>query len=220
MASPLMGQNNTSSPYSTRGFGEIEQFNSAFTRSLGGVQNGIRTQRSIAFSNPASIGALKHVVFDFGFRSQYSQLSLDQKIRTQYSGNFNYFNLAFPVYKKQLLKDSSTNKNQNKLYKEYKTIWASGFGVSPYSSINSSYYTIQKFNNDSIIDQGNYYSKTGGLSQLYWMNGVNLSNFFIDTFHRIQRRTWQALADPRLSKISSTWSSPGAPHRGGGLPSS
>ena len=174
-AIPLKGQNNTNSPYSTRGFGEIEQFTSAYSRALGGVQNGIRTQRSIAFSNPASISGLKYVAFDFGFRTQYSQLSLDQKTRTQYAGNFNYFNLAFPVYKKQLLKDSSTNKNKNKLYKEYKTIWASGFGISPYSSINSSYYTIQKFNNDTIIDQGNYYSKTGGLSQLYWMNGVNIT---------------------------------------------
>jgi hypothetical protein len=34
-------------------------------------------------------------------------------------------------------------------------------------------------------------------------------------------RTWQSLTDPRLrNDLHCTWSSPGAPHRGGGLPSS
>jgi hypothetical protein len=165
-------QNNTSSPYSTRGFGEIEQFSNAYSRALGGVSNGIRTSRTISLSNPASVGAMKQVSLDFGFRVQYSKVYTDSSARTNYNGNFNYFGLAFPVYKKQILKDSSRIKNQNKLYKEYRTLWAVAFGIAPYSNINVSYFKIQ----DTTYGQlGNYYSKRGGLSNLYFINAVNLT---------------------------------------------
>ena len=164
-------QNNTSSPYSTRGFGEVEQYVNAYSRALGGASNGIRSSRTISLSNPASVGAMKQVSLDFGFRVQHSKVYTDSSARTNYNGNINYFGLAFPVYKKQILKDSSTKKNENKLYKEYRTLWAVAFGITPYSNINVSYYKIQ---DTSYGQLGNYYSKRGGLSRLYFINAINL----------------------------------------------
>ena len=165
-------QNNTSSPYSSRGFGEIEQYSNAFSRALGGSSNGIRTSRTISLSNPASVGAMKQVSLDFGFRAQYSKVYTDSSARTNYNGNINYFGLAFPVYKKQVLKDSSSKKSENKLYKEYRTLWAVAFGITPYSSINVSYFKTK----DATYGQlGNYYSNLGGLSRLYLINAVNLT---------------------------------------------
>ncbi|MEZ4804610.1 MAG: hypothetical protein R2852_03785 [Bacteroidia bacterium] len=165
-------QNNTSSPYSTRGYGELESFSNAFTRSLGGSINGIRTNRSISFSNPASIGALKQVSLDFGFRGEQSKIYNAEIAKTVYNGNFSYFGLAFPVYKKLVVKDTSGGKTDSKLYREYKTIWSLGFGLTPFSNVNASYYKIQDTSYGQI---GNYYSKSGGLNRVYLMNAVNIT---------------------------------------------
>lgn len=166
-----MAQNNTSSPYSTRGFGEPEPFINAFSRSLGGSINGIRTARTLSLSNPASLGAIRQVSLDFGFRADYYKIYNSNAAKTGYNGNFNYFGLAFPVYKKLIIRDTSTQKNENKLYREYKILWAMAFGLTPYTNINVSYYNIV----DTTYGQiGNYYSKRGGLNRFYIMNAVNL----------------------------------------------
>lgn len=171
LCSAAQAQNNTSSPYSTRGFGESEQFVTAFGRALGGASNGIRTQRTVSLSNPASLGAIRQVSLDFGFRGDYSKIFSETAAKTSYNGNFNYFGLAFPVYKKLLIRDTSTTKNENRLYREYRTLWSMAFGLTPYSNINVSYFKIQ----DTTYGQlGNYYTRRGGLSRFYLMNAVNL----------------------------------------------
>ncbi len=171
ISSLAMAQNNTGSPYSTRGFGEPEPFINAFSRAMGGTINGIRTQRTLSLSNPASLGAIRQVSLDFGFRVDYSQIYNATATRTAYNGNFNYFGLAFPVYKKLIVRDTSTVKNENKLYREYKTLWSLAFGLTPFSNINVSYFKII---DTSYGQMGNYYSKRGGLSRFYLMNAVNI----------------------------------------------
>lgn len=167
-------QNNTVSPYSTRGFGESEAFINAFSRSLGGAINGIRTSRTVSFSNPASFAALRYVSLDFGFRADYAKTYSELAAKTQYNGNFNYIGLAFPVLKKLIILDTSKNKSnsENKLYREYRTRWSVGFGLTPYSNINVAYTKIQDTTYGQLY---NLYNKRGGLSRFYLVNAVNLS---------------------------------------------
>lgn len=170
-------QNNTHSPYSARGIGEIEQFNGAYNKALGGVSNGIRSTRFISFSNPASIAALKQVVFDFGFYAESGQSSTSNASRTYYNGNFSYITLGFPVWKKEILvKDTSKVRNtgatKTNIIKTYKTIWSSAMGLTPYSNIGTSYFKSQDTTYGNLI---NFYAKTGGLSRFFIMNGVNLT---------------------------------------------
>jgi hypothetical protein len=170
-------QNNTHSPYSARGIGEIEAYNGAYNRALGGVSNGIRSTRFISFSNPASISALKQVVFDFGFHAESGQSNTANASRTYYNGNFSYIVLGFPVWKKEILvkdtsKKKSTGTTKTNLIKTYRTIWSSAMGLTPYSNIGTSYFKKQDTTYGSII---NFYAKTGGLSRFFIMNGVNLT---------------------------------------------
>ncbi len=166
-----VAQNNTNSPYSTRGYGELEPFSSVFSRSLGGASNGLRTKRSISLSNPASLGALSQVSLEFAFRGEHSTLYNSNARKTSYNGNFNYFSLGFPVYRKPEFRSDTSKASQNKLYKEYRTIWSSAIGLSPFSNVNTSYYKLQ----DTTYGQiGNYYQKTGGLNRLFFMNAVNI----------------------------------------------
>jgi long-subunit fatty acid transport protein len=169
-------QNNTSSPYSIRAYGEVEDFNTAFTRALAGASNGIRNERSYSFSNPASLGYLKKTVMDFGMRADYTKLQGDSGIKTSNNGNFNYFSLAFPVFRKSILIEDSSNVDAEtqklKIYTEYKNIWNMAFGFSPYSSINVTY---TKLFDTSYGKIGNYYSRTGGLSRFLLSNAVNLT---------------------------------------------
>ncbi|HEY1047768.1 MAG TPA: hypothetical protein VGF79_15105 [Bacteroidia bacterium] len=172
-------QNNTSSPYSIRAYGEMESFSSAFSKSLGGAINGIRSSRSVSFGNPASLGAIKIVNLDFGFRLDYSEVYSDVARKTSNNGNFNYFALSFPVYRKPIVKKDTTIKTAgnitNKLYTEYDNIWCTSFGFSPYSSINAGY---NKTIDTTYGQLYNAYSRIGGLNRVYLMNAVNLSKNF------------------------------------------
>ncbi len=172
----LNAQNNTSSPYSIRGYGEMEGFNNAFCRALGGASNGIRTEHYFSFSNPASLGATKLVLLDFGFRVDYSHVYSDSASKTRYNGNINYFSLSFPVYRKPIIKkdtsSSAIKSKTTKLYTEYRSIWNAAFGFMPYSSINSTYSKLKDTSYGLI---GNYYSRTGGLTRLFFMNSVNIN---------------------------------------------
>ncbi|MDP2176306.1 MAG: hypothetical protein Q8K70_10400 [Bacteroidota bacterium] len=166
----ITAQNNTSSPYSARGFGEFEQFNGVYNRSLGGVINGIRSKRTVSLSNPASLGAITQVSFEFAFRGDYSTVYNASAKNQSFNGNFNYFSLAFPVYRKQEITKDTVNKT--KLYKNYHTIWSSGIGLIPFSNVNTSYFRTKDTSYGRI---SSVYSLTGGLNRLYWMNAVNIN---------------------------------------------
>ena len=174
--SAISAQNNTSSPYSIRGYGELESFNTAFSRSMGGASNGLRSPRAISYSNPASIGAVNMVLLDFGFRADGSKVYSETAVKTKYNGNFNYFSLSFPMYRKSVIKkDTTVRSKTTRLYKEYRTVWAGAFGITPYSSINAAYSKIK----DTTYGQiGNYYSSIGGLSRLFFINSVNITRNF------------------------------------------
>lgn len=161
---------NTLSPYSAKGIGEYEPFMNAYNRSLGGVMNGLRGKRSVSYDNAASLGAIQNVILDFGFRGDYSKIYNESAQKTSFNGNFNYFLLGFPVLRKQELKKDSIN--QTKLYKTYKSIWTTAFGINPYTNFNSDYFRVKDTSYGTVV---NTYSVKGGLSRLFWMNAINIT---------------------------------------------
>lgn len=169
----LSAQNNTNSPYSSKGFGEFESFNNAYTKSLGGVSNGIRSSRNFSFSNPASLGALKNVVFDFALRVDYTKVYNKTNSKATYNGNFNYFTLGFPVLRTAEYKKDTTIKD--KLYKTYKTVWSTAIGFMPYSNTNSTYFREK----DTVFGKTlTEYQIKGGLTRIFWTNAFNFNKNF------------------------------------------
>lgn len=169
-----VAQNNTKSLYSSRGVGELETFNHAYSKSLGSAINGIRSSHMISLSNPASSAALKYVYYDFGLRADAGKSYTNDSANTFFNGNFNYLVIGFPVWRKDTTKYTNT-KVSNNIQVDKKTIWSAAFGFAPYSSIGSAYFkTIDtSYGKQTII-----YSNTGGLSRVFLQNGFNLSNHF------------------------------------------
>ncbi len=154
-------QNNTNSPYTRFGFGDISDTNNGEQRAMGGVSIGSRINSSINTVNPASYSAVDSMtfMFDFGVAGLLSHFSDSRGGVTKGNGNIEYLSLQFPLAK-----------------------WL-GFsaGASPYSFVGYDFYnkgtniTINQPQNDTVS-----YTKTfngsGGFSQVYMGLSANLFN--------------------------------------------
>ncbi len=172
----LVAQNNTQSAYSARGIGEINSFENAFSKALGGLSNGIRSEHFYSFANPASLAGLKNVSCDFAINGAFGKAYTTQATRTFYNGNFGYFNLGFTTYQKELRKKVKQDSSETtSIIKDYKTIWATAIGFSPYSSIGSAY---TKTTDTNFAKYTSNYKNYGGLNRINLANAVNLNKNF------------------------------------------
>jgi hypothetical protein len=157
-----VAQNNTNSPYTRFGYGELIEANSGEQRAMGGIGIGSRNNSSINAMNPASYSAVDSMtfMFDFGMTGLLSRFSDPTGSTTKFNSNLEYLNMQFPVNK-----------------------WL-GFsaGLLPYSFSGynfSNIDSIQVENNTSTPDTEYYsslYSGTGGISQVYAGLGAKLFN--------------------------------------------
>lgn len=158
-----VGQNNTNSPYTRYGYGELVDVNSAEQRAMGGTAIGMRNGSSINAANPASYSAVDSTtfMFDVGLTGLFSRFSDPNGSKTSFNSNLEYVNLQFPITK-----------------------WL-GFsaGMLPYSFSGYDFHDT-----DSVSMPGNsadpayaYYARkytgTGGISQVYSGIGLKLFNF-------------------------------------------
>jgi hypothetical protein len=155
-----VGQNNTNSPYTRFGYGEISDNNSGDQRAMGGVSIGSRSKNSINTVNPASYSAVDTMtfMFDIGTSLLASRFTNTNGSKTTINSNLEYLTMQFPLSK------------------------SVGFsaGLLPYSF---SGYDFSKSDSIQLIDNTNetiYYSKQfngkGGFSQVYSGLSVNLFN--------------------------------------------
>jgi len=155
-----IGQNNTNSPYTRFGYGDIVDNNSAEQRGMGGIGIGTRSNQSINALNPASYSAVDSMtfMFDLGTSVLASHFSDKTTGKTTLNSNLEYITMQFPLAK-----------------------WL-GFsaGMLPYSFLGYNF-----FSNDSTIMNSNSsttnyvnYSKSfvgaGGFSQVYAGLSANL----------------------------------------------
>lgn len=159
-----VGQNNTNSPYTRYGFGELVDVNSAEQRAMGGTAFGLRNGSSINAANPASYSVVDSTtfMFDLGLTGLFSRFTDPGGNKTSFNSNLEYVNLQFPITK-----------------------WL-GFsaGMLPFSF---SGYNFQ--DTDSVLMPGNsssptyaYYARkymgSGGISQVYSGIGLKLFKHF------------------------------------------
>jgi hypothetical protein len=146
----MVAQNNTNSPYTRYGYGQLEDDCFSRSQAMGGTSIGMRTKNSINSNNPASYSSIDSTsfIFEMGVSGLLSNFRSGDAQNTTFTGNLDYIALQSPVTKWMGL----------------------SAGLIPYSYVGYNYnYT------DSIkIPMGeeyNVYDKTyygsGGISQVY-----------------------------------------------------
>ncbi len=150
----------TYTPYSLFGIGDIEKQGTAFNKGMGGIGVGVRDNRFINYSNPASITERDTLSFmlDFGL-NQKNFYNTDGDVESAYN-TANMQNIIFtaPLYKKSALM----------------------VGITPYSSVGYKFQSVETDPN-LVSKYGNIvYQKygTGSISQLFVGAAMNLSKNF------------------------------------------
>ncbi|MHB9055472.1 MAG: hypothetical protein ACYC2P_04875 [Paludibacteraceae bacterium] len=159
-----VSQNNTNSPYTRFGYGEISDATATELRGMGGVSLGNRSQNTINSVNPASYSSVDSLtfMFDLGVGMRYSRFSDLTTTKNTLNANLEYITMRFPLAK-----------------------WL-GFsaGLLPYSLVG---YNFSQSDSITIprntpaedpykVGYQQTFSGTGGLSQLYGGLSVGLFN--------------------------------------------
>lgn len=94
-------QNNTSSPYSRFGYGEIADNSSGRSKGMGGTAIGMRSKGSINSVNPASYSSIDSMTFMFevGASGRQSKFTSDTQSFQTFTGNLDYINFQMPLGK-------------------------------------------------------------------------------------------------------------------------
>ena len=150
---------NTSSPYSIYGIGDIQT--SAYNRTVGMGSTGIayRSDNSIIQNNPASYTALTQQYFhvEMGARGQFSTYT-----NASYTNNVGASDISNDFTVTRFAVATKVNK-----------LWGFSAGIMPYSQMNYS-FTAEK----PLGPQGEFaatsYDGTGGIHKAYWGNGFQL----------------------------------------------
>lgn len=148
-------QNFGNSPYSQVGIGEM--FGSTFSHQagMGGVgvsNNSINILNVYNNINPALLARNRLTVFEAGVLGQIKTLKNNTDSQQDASGSYNYLALSFPVGK----------------------IWATGIGLTPYSTINyESISRIPVANTDFSTDLTQ--KGDGGVNSIFLTNSVAIA---------------------------------------------
>ncbi len=91
--------NNTSSPYSRFGLGDLQPYGFGRSVAMGGASLASRSHQQINLSNPASYTAIDSLtfMFEFGIDSKYSKFSNDIGSASSVDANFQYMAMKFQI---------------------------------------------------------------------------------------------------------------------------
>jgi hypothetical protein len=161
---------NTNSPYTRYGYGQLADQSFATQRGMGGIGYGLRNSKIINPLNPASFSAIDSMTFmlDFGIKGQAGWFEEKSNSATRYNAGIEYLALQFPLAKGLGM----------------------GVGFEPVS------YVGYQYAEDSLqTSQKSYasYSGKGGLNKVYatlsyrilnrFSFGVNVGYLFGDIIH-------------------------------------
>ncbi len=91
--------NNTSSPYSRYGLGELQSYSFGRSTAMGGASIASRYNQQINLANPASFNAIDSLgfMFEFALNNKYSSVKNDIGKSSVTDANFQYFAMNFHV---------------------------------------------------------------------------------------------------------------------------
>ena len=182
--------NNTTSPYTQFGYGQIADQSFGSQRSMGGVGYGLRNSQMINPLNPASFSAVDSMTFmlDLAVSAQMGWLKEGNNHSTYNQGGLEYIAIQVPLAKKLGM----------------------GFGLTPITRVGYQFGTIEEIPDSDAINASRTYSGSGGLNKVYgtlsynFFNqlslGVNVGYLFGD----IKRRSSSMPAV--ASSLQTTWS--------------
>lgn len=152
-AGVTIAQNNTNSPYTRYGYGNLSDQSFGNSKAMGGIAYGLRDGSQINPLNPASYTAIDSLTFLFegGFTLQNANMSLGNTKLNAKNSSFDYVAMQFRMQK-----------------------WlAMSIGLLPYSSVG---YTVGQSNlaTETTPNNTQTFSGDGGLHQLYAGIGVKV----------------------------------------------
>ena len=147
----LMAQNNTNSPYTRFGYGDLGERSFGAGRAMGGIGYGLRSPKQINPMNPASYSCMDSLtfLFDFGVSGQLSWFDDGNTRQHDMNGNVEYMALQFPIHRRI----------------------AMSIGLLPYSYVGYKFGALRSENGVSYTES---YNGTGGLSDFYGGISVDL----------------------------------------------
>lgn len=144
MQLPMLAQNNTNSPYTRFGYGQLADRSFGAGRAMGGIGYGLRSSRQINPMNPASYTSIDTLtfIFDVGASGQLSWFTDGSNKQHNMNGNIEYIAMEFPVSRRI----------------------AMSAGILPYSYVGYSFGSTQTQGSTSW---GEIFKGTGGLNDFY-----------------------------------------------------
>jgi hypothetical protein len=140
----------TASPFSRYGYGEFQNSVSGALLSMGGVGYGMRTNRVINPSNPASYTSIDSLTFmmDLGLSGVIDGAKTNLGRNTQFAGNIDYVSFQMPLAE-----------------------WAAvSFGVNPLTIVGYEYKFTDvqpSYGYEDSITVSQYFYGKGGITQVY-----------------------------------------------------
>jgi hypothetical protein len=150
-------QNNTNSPYTRFGYGDITDSNSGEQRAMGGLSIGTRSKYGINTVNPASYSVVDSMtfMFDVGVSALVSRFSDSNTTTNKMNSNLEYITMQFPLWKK--------------------VGFSAGllpYSFSGYNFSTSSYLPLDTYP-DTVTTTQRFYGN-GGVNQVYSGLSINL----------------------------------------------
>ncbi len=148
-----LGQNNTTSPYSMYGIGELGSTGFGRNMAMGGVTSSLYSPFHLNPVNPASYTALgpNSFIFEIGATATSSVLKTQNNTYKDFAANFSYLSIGFPITK----------------------WWKSGIGIAPLSSIGYNIEQIVTMDYDNS-EVATLYSGEGGITNFYFDNSFKV----------------------------------------------
>ena len=150
LATGIQAQNNTYSPYSRFGIGDIANNVFARNQAMGGISFGLRDRNHLNYLNPAANAAQDTMSFIFstGITGNATRMHGNEGLHNVSNITLSHLAIGFPVSR----------------------WWKTNFGLVPYSRMGYSIMDV-----DLASESEHYYEGSGGINQFFFGNALNLT---------------------------------------------
>lgn len=177
--------NNTTSPYSRYGLGDLQPYSLGRSSAMGGASLASRYKLQINAANPASYTSLDSLnfIFEFGLEGKFANNATETTSMKSNDVNFKYFAMSFRI-----------------------TDWmATSLSLTPYSDVG--YFINSLSNIDNVGDVYTTYYGAGTISNAKWglaiqpVKNISVGANLNYRFGQLDRNTEVLFADPSFYSV-------------------